>query len=184
VEKEERESGERRESREENGEEQTQRTLILPRRNADTDNSKYFIVNPVVGPEPLTGSTRMKSGSATKILLEVIFALVYHRVFSLPLCPSHPSSASHSPSASHPASAPASISHPASSMVLPSFLSAASSAVESLNYLFWCYEQTCRATYLKLEELSVLVDYAGKSLRCIHPLLLLLILPLSFSHNN
>ncbi|XP_048761099.2 glucokinase regulatory protein-like isoform X2 [Ostrea edulis] len=36
--------------------------------------SKVFILNPVVGPEPITGSSRMKSGSATKILLETIFA--------------------------------------------------------------------------------------------------------------
>ena len=32
------------------------------------------LLNPVVGPEPVTGSTRMKSGSATKILIEVLFA--------------------------------------------------------------------------------------------------------------
>jgi N-acetylmuramic acid 6-phosphate (MurNAc-6-P) etherase len=31
------------------------------------------LLNPIVGPEPITGSTRMKSGSATKILLEVLF---------------------------------------------------------------------------------------------------------------
>lgn len=33
------------------------------------------ILNPVVGPEPITGSTRMKGGSVTKLILEVIFAL-------------------------------------------------------------------------------------------------------------
>lgn len=31
-----------------------------------------YIINPVVGPEPITGSSRMKSGTATKILLETI----------------------------------------------------------------------------------------------------------------
>ena len=31
------------------------------------------LLNPIVGPEPITGSTRMKSGSTTKILLEVLF---------------------------------------------------------------------------------------------------------------
>ncbi|MGI8907856.1 MAG: hypothetical protein ACR2IE_15350 [Candidatus Sumerlaeaceae bacterium] len=31
------------------------------------------VLNPIVGPEPITGSTRMKSGSATKIALETIF---------------------------------------------------------------------------------------------------------------
>lgn len=38
-----------------------------------------MILNPVVGPEPITGSTRMKSGSATKLLLEVIFSLALQR---------------------------------------------------------------------------------------------------------
>eukprot|EP00043_Microstomoeca_roanoka_P017014 m.176301 g.176301 ORF g.176301 m.176301 type:complete len:615 (-) comp16559_c1_seq3:171-2015(-) len=32
-----------------------------------------FILNPVIGPEAVTGSTRMKGGSATKFLLEIIF---------------------------------------------------------------------------------------------------------------
>ncbi|MCX7017542.1 MAG: hypothetical protein WCK47_09890 [bacterium] len=31
------------------------------------------ILNPILGPEPITGSTRMKSGSATKMLLESLF---------------------------------------------------------------------------------------------------------------
>lgn len=33
----------------------------------------FDLLNPIVGPEPITGSTRMKSGSATKILLETLF---------------------------------------------------------------------------------------------------------------
>ncbi|XP_065890645.1 glucokinase regulatory protein-like [Dysidea avara] len=36
-----------------------------------------YIVNPVIGPEPITGSTRMKGGTATKILLEVIFSIAH-----------------------------------------------------------------------------------------------------------
>ena len=40
------------------------------------ESSKYgIILNPIVGPEPITGSTRMKSGSATKILLDIVFQL-------------------------------------------------------------------------------------------------------------
>lgn len=31
-----------------------------------------FVINPVIGPEPITGSTRMKGGTATKVLLEVL----------------------------------------------------------------------------------------------------------------
>lgn len=38
-------------------------------------SEKSVILNPVVGPEPITGSTRMKGGSATKLLLELIFSL-------------------------------------------------------------------------------------------------------------
>jgi len=38
-----------------------------------------IILNPVVGPEPVTGSTRMKGGSATKLILETIFALAAHQ---------------------------------------------------------------------------------------------------------
>jgi N-acetylmuramic acid 6-phosphate (MurNAc-6-P) etherase len=36
------------------------------------DHPRCVILNPIVGPEPITGSTRMKGGSATKILLEVL----------------------------------------------------------------------------------------------------------------
>jgi len=33
---------------------------------------RFFILNPIVGPEPVAGSSRMKGGSMTKILLETI----------------------------------------------------------------------------------------------------------------
>lgn len=39
--------------------------------NKETKN--FFILNPLIGPEPITGSSRMKSGSATKILIDLIF---------------------------------------------------------------------------------------------------------------
>jgi len=35
---------------------------------------RHYILNPLVGPETLTGSSRMKGGSATKFILETIFA--------------------------------------------------------------------------------------------------------------
>ena len=37
------------------------------------NHPKCVILNPVVGPEPITGSTRMKGGSATKLILEILF---------------------------------------------------------------------------------------------------------------
>lgn len=45
--------------------------LDTARRAAAAPNAA--LLNPVIGPEPVTGSTRMKSGTATKILLEVLF---------------------------------------------------------------------------------------------------------------
>lgn len=43
--------------------------LVLAKAHDDGD---ACLLNPVVGPEVVTGSTRMKSGSATKIILEII----------------------------------------------------------------------------------------------------------------
>ncbi|MEO8377732.1 MAG: hypothetical protein ABI579_08670, partial [Candidatus Sumerlaeota bacterium] len=39
------------------------------------DNPRFTLVNPVYGPEAITGSTRMKGGSMTKIAIETIFAV-------------------------------------------------------------------------------------------------------------
>ncbi|CAD5113635.1 DgyrCDS2797 [Dimorphilus gyrociliatus] len=39
-----------------------------------SQNGLAFVVNPIVGPEPITGSSRMKSGTATIILLYTILA--------------------------------------------------------------------------------------------------------------
>jgi len=49
-----------------------------------SNRKNCLILNPVVGPEPITGSTRMKGGSATKLLLEVIFALGARQAGLLP----------------------------------------------------------------------------------------------------
>jgi N-acetylmuramic acid 6-phosphate (MurNAc-6-P) etherase len=43
--------------------------LALEKRCAD---GRHFLINPIVGPEAITGSTRMKGGSATKILLDTL----------------------------------------------------------------------------------------------------------------
>jgi N-acetylmuramic acid 6-phosphate (MurNAc-6-P) etherase len=49
---------------------------VTAERVASAENGS--ILNPIVGPEPITGSTRMKSGTATKILLEILFVAVYN----------------------------------------------------------------------------------------------------------
>jgi N-acetylmuramic acid 6-phosphate (MurNAc-6-P) etherase len=43
-----------------------------------------FLITPVYGPETITGSTRMKGGSLTKILLESVFELSLQQAFALP----------------------------------------------------------------------------------------------------
>ncbi|KAG8535121.1 hypothetical protein GDO81_029387, partial [Engystomops pustulosus] len=42
------------------------------------DAQRAYVLNPAVGPEGLCGSSHMKGGSATKILLETLF-LVAHK---------------------------------------------------------------------------------------------------------
>lgn len=43
---------------------------------------KAAILNPVIGPEPITGSSRMKGGTATKVLLDIIIQVSLYRVIS------------------------------------------------------------------------------------------------------
>lgn len=38
-----------------------------------SQNSSFFLLNPLLGPEPITGSTRLKGGTATKIFLDILF---------------------------------------------------------------------------------------------------------------
>lgn len=49
------------------------------------DTTSHFILNPAVGPESITGSTRMKGGSATKILIEAIFVKLFQDAFNCSL---------------------------------------------------------------------------------------------------
>ncbi|KAE8278642.1 Glucokinase regulatory protein [Larimichthys crocea] len=43
---------------------------------------KAFLLNPAVGPEAISGSSRMKGGSATKILLEVVLSAAHAAAFA------------------------------------------------------------------------------------------------------
>ena len=47
--------------------------------------SNFCLLNPVVGPEPVCASSRMKGGTCTKVLLDVVLATAVARVFGLPL---------------------------------------------------------------------------------------------------
>ena len=60
------------------------------------DHPRALFLNPVVGPEPITGSTRMKGGSITKLLLELVIGLALVRSELIPkedfLSPYYPDS--------------------------------------------------------------------------------------------
>ena len=34
-----------------------------------------IVLNPIIGPEPISGSSRMKGGTATKVMLDIVFSL-------------------------------------------------------------------------------------------------------------
>ncbi|XP_053317085.1 glucokinase regulatory protein [Spea bombifrons] len=54
---------------------------VAERMQSLQDTQRAFILNPAIGPEAICGSSRMKGGSATKILLETLF-LVAHKADS------------------------------------------------------------------------------------------------------
>ncbi|XP_037617632.1 glucokinase regulatory protein isoform X2 [Sebastes umbrosus] len=45
-------------------------------------SQKAFLINPAVGPEAISGSSRMKGGSATKIILEVVLSAAHASTFT------------------------------------------------------------------------------------------------------
>ncbi len=67
-------------------------------KKTQTNKQNHFIVNPIYGPEPISGSTRlinpqiqelidrrMKGGTVTKILLDSIFAKFFFQVKQVPV---------------------------------------------------------------------------------------------------
>jgi N-acetylmuramic acid 6-phosphate (MurNAc-6-P) etherase len=109
---------------------------VAKRLESRTGDGRHFILNPIVGPEPLTGSTRMKSGTATKILLDVLFGMLFHQSCNVPFQTSQQSF------------------KPNHNL----FLSA------HFRDLFFCYEETIRETYYPIRQLASLVEKAGRAL--------------------
>ncbi|KAL8562315.1 hypothetical protein ACOMHN_037271 [Nucella lapillus] len=54
---------------------------VTQRMEAAECKGQAFLLNPVVGPEPITGSSRMKSGTATKLLLESVLVPAHAACF-------------------------------------------------------------------------------------------------------
>lgn len=106
----------------------------------------HFIINPIVGPEPVAGSSRMKGGTVTKILLEMIAARTLHRAFpsELPLFPANNSLISTSSESNQ-----------------ISGLASTSSFMSLIDF----FERVNRWTYLYEDKISSLVEMAGEALK-------------------
>uniref|UniRef100_A0A3Q1BCL1 SIS domain-containing protein n=1 Tax=Amphiprion ocellaris TaxID=80972 RepID=A0A3Q1BCL1_AMPOC len=55
---------------------------VVQRMQELAKSHQAFLINPAVGPEAISGSSRMKGGSATKILLEVVLSAAHAAAFS------------------------------------------------------------------------------------------------------
>ncbi|XP_077441222.1 glucokinase regulatory protein [Vanacampus margaritifer] len=55
---------------------------VVQRMQVLAKSRKAFLINPSVGPEAISGSSRMKGGSATKMILEVILSAAHAAAFS------------------------------------------------------------------------------------------------------
>ncbi|KAJ4923985.1 hypothetical protein JOQ06_000227 [Pogonophryne albipinna] len=55
---------------------------VVQRMEELAKSQKAFCINPAVGPEAISGSSRMKGGSATKILLEVVLSAAHAAAFT------------------------------------------------------------------------------------------------------
>ncbi|XP_049426488.1 glucokinase regulatory protein isoform X1 [Epinephelus fuscoguttatus] len=55
---------------------------VVQRMQQLAKSQKAYLINPAVGPEAISGSSRMKGGSATKILLEVVLSAAHAATFA------------------------------------------------------------------------------------------------------
>ena len=66
------------------------RMLAREGEGAGAGPARCLVITPILGPEAVTGSTRLKGGSATKIILDTAVALGAARALGLPACGVHP----------------------------------------------------------------------------------------------
>ncbi|XP_020507377.2 glucokinase regulatory protein isoform X1 [Labrus bergylta] len=55
---------------------------VVQRMQELSKSQKAFLINPAVGPEAISGSSRMKGGSSTKILLELVLSAAHAATFT------------------------------------------------------------------------------------------------------
>lgn len=100
------------------------------------DKPNCLILNPVLGPEPITGSTRMKGGSATKLMLEIIFLLALAEAGILSR----------------------------EKFLLPE-LKHNRNLIENIKFLLDLYERTRVETYTEIANIAEMMKLAGNALR-------------------
>ncbi|CAI8015335.1 Glucokinase regulatory protein [Geodia barretti] len=66
----------------------TCRQVFLELETLSCTSDSAFIINPIVGPEPITGSSRMKGGSTTAVLLGTVFLTSLQTLLGQPILPS------------------------------------------------------------------------------------------------
>jgi N-acetylmuramic acid 6-phosphate (MurNAc-6-P) etherase len=115
---------------------------VARRMEAAADDA--IIINPVVGPESLCGSTRMKGGTATKIILETVFGAALESVLS--------------------ASEPAADTGPTTTTTNTN----TSIDTTSIDTALYRYADAITAAYAPSTELGRLIDICGTSLRSTH----------------
>jgi len=128
---------------------------VISELSAKVGDGRHYILNPIVGPEPVAGSSRMKGGSITKLLLEMIAVRVLHRAFEtqLPLFTSTTQTSANSVEIS-----------PANTSQL-STSSASWSSHSSFVSLIDFFERVNRWTYVREREIAQVVEMAGESLK-------------------
>ena len=144
-------------------------------------HSRSYIVNPIIGPEAITGSTRLKGGSATKIILDTIFSKVIAEIshsnafvhmaspFHLVSPPMSPStSVPSSPSLNNAVNAATNTSNntanPASG--ISSAISVTSQiATSTVAQILRMYENVYRETYMHLNNIANLINLAAQTLK-------------------
>ncbi len=102
----------------------------------DIMNKKNCVIlNPVLGPEPITGSTRMKGGSATKFMLEILFTLAFVEAGILPR-----------------------------KRLIPE-LRNTRDLIENIRTFLYLYNTAVLETYESLDQIREVMDSAGEALR-------------------
>eukprot|EP00898_Chlorokybus_atmophyticus_P005777 jgi/Chlat1/61/Chrsp1S03113 len=120
-------------------------------RSPESGMQQHFLITPVVGPEAITGSTRMKGGTVTKMLLDFMFGLACSRVLQQPLLGTVPQKVSKVHAL------------PMSSQLTPAMPAGCNR--RSYDLALDAYQAVMQAVYLEAASIQELMQHAVHSLR-------------------